>query len=197
MRPSGRSSRAGLRKCRTYLKCCSGRLWSSVVTGVAAASWPCMGVPPIACRGMGGSSIHLRSCRGPENRPVLGGQARNQPGTAGRDRVVHDHGHYDYRVGLPSTGVWREMINRDAADYGGSGVGNMGQVEATGEPWHGRPASAVLTVPPLGVLWLVHDPTPAPPPPPPGGPAHPEARSMITDTFPPMSHLGSSDCRNA
>jgi 1,4-alpha-glucan branching enzyme len=70
--------------------------------------------------------------------------------------------HYDYRVGLPSTGVWREMINSDAADYGGSGVGNMGQVEATGEPWHGRPASAVLTVPPLGVLWLVHDPALAP-----------------------------------
>ena len=54
------------------------------------------------------------------------------------------------------------MINSDAADYGGSGVGNMGQVEATDEPWHGRPASAVLTVPPLGVLWLVHDPALAP-----------------------------------
>src|SRR6266851_6648600 len=94
MRPSGRSSRAGWRKCRTYLKCCSGRLWSSVVTGVAAASWPCMGVPPIACRGMGGTPIHLRPCRGPENRPVLGGQTRNQPGTAARDRIAHDHGHF-------------------------------------------------------------------------------------------------------
>jgi 1,4-alpha-glucan branching enzyme len=54
------------------------------------------------------------------------------------------------------------LINSDATDYGGSGVGNMGQVEAAAEPWHGRPASAVLTVPPLAALWLVHDPTAAP-----------------------------------
>ena len=69
--------------------------------------------------------------------------------------------HFDYRVGLPQAGGWREVINSDAADYGGSGVGNMGKVEATGEPWHGRPASAVLTLPPLGVLWLLHDPAAA------------------------------------
>ena len=68
--------------------------------------------------------------------------------------------HYDYRVGLPSAGRWREAVNTDAADYGGSGVGNMGQVQATDVPWHGRPASAVLTVPPLAVIWLVHDPDP-------------------------------------
>jgi 1,4-alpha-glucan branching enzyme len=80
--------------------------------------------------------------------------------------------HYDYRLGLPSAGRWREAINSDATDYGGSGVGNMGQVRATSVPWHGRPASAVLTVPPLAVLWLVHDPDPgveakpAPPAPP-------------------------------
>jgi 1,4-alpha-glucan branching enzyme len=65
--------------------------------------------------------------------------------------------HYDYRVGLPSAGHWREAINSDAAAYGGSGVGNMGRVQATAVPWHGRPASAVLTVPPLAALWLVHD----------------------------------------
>ncbi|HUZ54279.1 MAG TPA: 1,4-alpha-glucan branching protein GlgB [Streptosporangiaceae bacterium] len=69
--------------------------------------------------------------------------------------------HDDYRVGLPSTGPWREVINSDATDYGGSGVGNMGLVESVDVPWHGRPASAVLTVPPLGMLWLVHDPAPA------------------------------------
>jgi 1,4-alpha-glucan branching enzyme len=65
--------------------------------------------------------------------------------------------HYDYRVGLPMTGRWRELINSDATDYGGSGVGNMGKVEAVDMPWHGRPASAVLTVPPLAAVWLVHD----------------------------------------
>jgi 1,4-alpha-glucan branching enzyme len=79
--------------------------------------------------------------------------------------------HYDYQVGLPHAGVWREVINSDGADYGGSGVGNMGQVEATGEPWHGRPASAMLTVPPLAALWLVHEPAPAPRAAPPAPPA--------------------------
>ncbi len=62
--------------------------------------------------------------------------------------------HYDYRVGLPAAGTWREVINTDAADYGGSGVGNLGAVQAVNEPRHGQPASASLTLPPLGVLWL-------------------------------------------
>jgi 1,4-alpha-glucan branching enzyme len=83
--------------------------------------------------------------------------------------------HHDYRVGLPSAGRWREAINTDAADYGGSGVGNMGQVHATSVPWHGRPASAVLTVPPLAVLWLVHDLDPAvEAAPPPSSPPRPD-----------------------
>jgi 1,4-alpha-glucan branching enzyme len=42
--------------------------------------------------------------------------------------------------------------------YGGSGTGNMGVIEAVAEPWHGEPASAVITVPPLGVLWLSPEP---------------------------------------
>jgi 1,4-alpha-glucan branching enzyme len=63
--------------------------------------------------------------------------------------------HEDYRVGLPFPGVWREVLNTDAYEYGGSGVGNLGQVEAINEPWHGQPASAVLRVPPLGAVWLV------------------------------------------
>jgi len=65
--------------------------------------------------------------------------------------------HIDYRVGLPFAGRWRELINTDALVYGGSGVGNLGMVEAVPEPWHGKPASARLTVPPLGVLWLAPD----------------------------------------
>ncbi|MBV9094441.1 MAG: 1,4-alpha-glucan branching protein GlgB [Streptosporangiaceae bacterium] len=63
--------------------------------------------------------------------------------------------HYDYRVGLPRAGRWREVVNTDAVVYGGSGVGNMGAVEAVAEPWHGLPASATVTLPPSGVLWLV------------------------------------------
>lgn len=60
----------------------------------------------------------------------------------------------DYRVGLPFAGRWREVLNTDAASYGGSGVGNLGLVEADETPWHGRSASAALRLPPSGVLWL-------------------------------------------
>ena len=63
--------------------------------------------------------------------------------------------HQEYRLGLPYAGRWRELVNTDAYDYGGSGVGNLGVVEAVPEPWHGQPASTVLTLPPLAVLWLV------------------------------------------
>ncbi|MHB2022377.1 MAG: 1,4-alpha-glucan branching protein GlgB [Mycobacteriales bacterium] len=62
--------------------------------------------------------------------------------------------HEGYRLGLPRAGRWQEVINTDAEVYSGSGVGNLGSVEALAAPWHGQPASAVLRVPPLGCLWL-------------------------------------------
>jgi 1,4-alpha-glucan branching enzyme len=62
--------------------------------------------------------------------------------------------HDNYRLGLPDPGRWRELVNTDAGDYGGSGVGNLGAVTAEPVPWHGQPASATLRVPPLGALWL-------------------------------------------
>jgi 1,4-alpha-glucan branching enzyme len=62
--------------------------------------------------------------------------------------------HHGYRIGLPTPGRWREVLNTDAHDYGGSGVGNFGGVEATTDPWHGRLASAALSLPPQGVIWL-------------------------------------------
>jgi 1,4-alpha-glucan branching enzyme len=61
---------------------------------------------------------------------------------------------YGYRVGLPAPGRWREILNTDAIEWGGSGVGNYGAVEATEITWHGQTWSAALTLPPLGVLWL-------------------------------------------
>ncbi len=67
--------------------------------------------------------------------------------------------HVDYRVGLPHAGRWREILNTDAAVYGGSGVGNMGSIQAEATPWHGRPASALITLPPMGVLWLAPEET--------------------------------------
>ena len=51
-------------------------------------------------------------------------------------------------------GTWTEVLNTDADHYGGSGVGNMGDVHAEDVPWHGMPSSAALRVPPLGALWL-------------------------------------------
>jgi 1,4-alpha-glucan branching enzyme len=63
-----------------------------------------------------------------------------------------------YRVGLPYAGTWTEVLNSDAEDFGGSGVGNFGAVGAADEPWQGRPASVELTLPPLAGLWLKGDP---------------------------------------
>jgi 1,4-alpha-glucan branching enzyme len=48
------------------------------------------------------------------------------------------------------------VLNTDAEGYGGSGVGNYGEVEAVEEPWHGQPFSATVSAPPLGTLWLLH-----------------------------------------
>jgi len=61
---------------------------------------------------------------------------------------------YGYRVGLPAPGWWPEVLNTDATEWGGSGVGNGGGVAAHAEPWHGLPWSTEMTIPPLGVLWL-------------------------------------------
>ncbi|WP_157413652.1 1,4-alpha-glucan branching protein GlgB [Agromyces allii] len=62
--------------------------------------------------------------------------------------------HERVRLGLPVTGRWREILNSDAAQWGGSGVGNLGGVDATATPWAGRPASAEFTLPPLGAVWF-------------------------------------------
>jgi 1,4-alpha-glucan branching enzyme len=62
--------------------------------------------------------------------------------------------HEGYRLGLPQAGWWRELLNTDADLYYGSGVGNLGAVEAAAEPWHGQEASATLRLPPLGVVLL-------------------------------------------
>jgi 1,4-alpha-glucan branching enzyme len=61
---------------------------------------------------------------------------------------------YDFRVGLPTAGAWREVLNTDATDYGGSGVGNLGRVETEDTSWHGFDQSVTMAVPPLAVVWL-------------------------------------------
>jgi 1,4-alpha-glucan branching enzyme len=60
----------------------------------------------------------------------------------------------NYSLPLPAAGVWREILNTDAEGYGGSGMGNMGQITAKPEPSHGKPASAVITLPPLSTTYF-------------------------------------------
>jgi 1,4-alpha-glucan branching enzyme len=61
---------------------------------------------------------------------------------------------WGYRVGVPQPGFYREILNTDAAAYGGSNVGNAGGVWADATGWQGQPCSLVLTLPPLAVLFL-------------------------------------------
>ncbi|MEM3737710.1 MAG: 1,4-alpha-glucan branching protein GlgB [Candidatus Bathyarchaeia archaeon] len=58
----------------------------------------------------------------------------------------------NYRIGVPKMGYWAELLNSDAKEYGGSGVGNLGGLHSENIPWHGRPFSLNLTLPPLGIL---------------------------------------------
>jgi len=59
-------------------------------------------------------------------------------------------------VGVPVSGFWREILNSDAPDYGGSGQGNFGGLQAFPIPAHGHYSSLNLTLPPLGIVFLKH-----------------------------------------
>ncbi len=59
-----------------------------------------------------------------------------------------------YRIGVPLSGGWREIFNSDALEYGGSGQGNLGGVEAAPLAWNGRRQSIVVTLPPLGAVYF-------------------------------------------
>ncbi|MBZ5707297.1 MAG: 1,4-alpha-glucan branching protein GlgB [Acidobacteriia bacterium] len=59
-----------------------------------------------------------------------------------------------YRVGVPHSGFWRELLNSDAREYGGSGLGNLGGLYAEDHPAHGRPYSLNLVLPPLTAVFL-------------------------------------------
>ncbi len=98
---------------------------------------------------------------------AAGGPARSGPAagspTAGRVLacVTNFSGvpHTDYQLGLPFAGRWREVINTDATEYAGSGMGNMGSVVAVDAARHNQPASATLTLPALATLWLCYEGT--------------------------------------
>ncbi len=63
-----------------------------------------------------------------------------------------------YRVGLPRAGRWREIFNSDALVYGGSGLGNLGEIRAEPRPSHGYDASAAMVLPPLSTLYFRFEP---------------------------------------
>lgn len=64
----------------------------------------------------------------------------------------------NYLIGVPKSGFWREVINSDAAEFGGAGWGNLGGVESSPVRSHGRAQSVCLTLPPLSTLILEHMP---------------------------------------
>jgi len=64
---------------------------------------------------------------------------------------------YNYQIGVPRGGEWREVLNSDADLYGGSGQGNMGRLDAAPIPLHGRKWSLTLTIPPLGAVFFVNE----------------------------------------
>jgi 1,4-alpha-glucan branching enzyme len=61
---------------------------------------------------------------------------------------------YNYRMGVPQGGYWREILNSDAQEYGGGGIGNLGGCHATDVPSHGMPHSLELTLPPLAAVFF-------------------------------------------
>ena len=63
----------------------------------------------------------------------------------------------DYRLGLPRAGRWREILNSDAAVYGGSGLGNLGAIHARAEAFRDFPASAEILLPPLATFFFAFE----------------------------------------
>jgi 1,4-alpha-glucan branching enzyme len=61
---------------------------------------------------------------------------------------------YDYRVGVPTGGPWREIFNTDSGLYAGGNIGNGGMVWGEEQPWAGRSHSVCMTIPPLGAVYL-------------------------------------------
>ncbi len=61
---------------------------------------------------------------------------------------------HHYQIGMPQAGIFEELLNSDASDYGGSGLGNLGSIQTINEAAHGRPFSIRLLLPPLSVIIL-------------------------------------------
>ena len=112
-------------------------------------------------------SLHQRDCEPEGFEWVDGGNAaqsllsyirHGKPGTAPAVVVCNftPQVHRGFRLGVPKGGRWIEKLNSDSAGYGGSNVGNLGEIEAQKVTAHGRPFSIEITVPPLATLVLEH-----------------------------------------
>ena len=101
----------------------------------------------------GGLRMDRRRRRGRERRlvPALG--RRRQPDRRA-DELLREPAQRLPRRACRSPGGGKSCSTPTPSVFGGSGVGNLGAVEAVDEPWGGRPASALVTLPPLGGLWL-------------------------------------------
>ena len=64
---------------------------------------------------------------------------------------------HNYRVGVPKSGYWREILNSDASEFGGGGQGNLGGVESVPAPSHGQYHSLTVTLPPLAVVFFRYE----------------------------------------
>lgn len=64
---------------------------------------------------------------------------------------------YNYRIGVPDDGYWVEILNSDASQYGGSGVGNMGAVESHPVPYHDEDHSINIVIPPLAIVMFTNE----------------------------------------
>jgi len=65
--------------------------------------------------------------------------------------------HFSYRIGVPQTGFWREVLNSDATQYAGRGQGNLGGAKAATIPKHGHPYSMTVTLPPLAIVFFKNE----------------------------------------
>ncbi|MBS7696517.1 MAG: 1,4-alpha-glucan branching protein GlgB [Chelatococcus sp.] len=112
-------------------------------------------------------ALHERDSEGAGFRWIVGDDRKNsvfaflRTGREGRPVLVVINmtpvPHADYHVGVPQGGRWAEILNSDAAIYGGSNMGNAGGVEANRQPSHGEPFSLSLTIPPLATILLTPD----------------------------------------
>ncbi|MGP6171909.1 1,4-alpha-glucan branching protein GlgB [Microbacterium sp. A204] len=86
-----------------------------------------------------------------ERRDVHGGRVIVISNFAGVEKANHE-------LDVPLVGVWEEILNTDALEYGGSGIGNLGRVAAHASDTHATPTTKI-TLPPLATLWLRYRPT--------------------------------------